>query len=298
MFDSIKQIPVDRKNSLPVSDFLTRYHGTGTPVVFGDLTKGWSATRNWSLDYLTDNVGDAKAPLYSSRREINGGQPFTPVLMVTLKEYFFRLGHEDNDLRISNLPIKAVPKLKQDFSYPRLGFDFHSSLTSLYVGGDGAVDTMVQSSKVRHTIRCHFGQRISVLLIPPIQSPFMYRVGMSQHSIQDIDFQSPQYDKYPALENLFAYVAELEHGDSLYVPAGFWHCTVYHGVGITLSLGYLSGRFSEFSSTLYNFLINRAAQAIPFSSFEGVGLSHSEHRALLSTNVRHYKAKEKRRKPK
>jgi len=64
MFELIKSISVDRKNSLPVADLHARYRNTGTPVVFGDLCQRWPALSRWTPEYLGKNIGDYNVPLY------------------------------------------------------------------------------------------------------------------------------------------------------------------------------------------------------------------------------------------
>ncbi|MBL4674273.1 MAG: cupin-like domain-containing protein [Arenicella sp.] len=283
MFESIKSIAVDRKNSLPVADFNARYRVTGTPVVLGDLTQHWQASKKWSQDYLATNAGSLQVPIYSSLVSLNHGSPYQPVLHSSLKVYLEKLRSRKSDFRVSKLPLKSVPKLQGDFLYPRLGFDFNINRTSLSIGGAGVIEPVTQSSSVVHTVRCNFGDRITVLLIPPDQSEFMYRVGHSQNSVRDLNFDQPQFDKFPALRKLSAYVAELDYGDALYIPAGFWCCATYHGVGITLSLEALRGTFTEYVDTASKFIYNRLASSMPSRQAR---FRRLEKRAVSITNAR------------
>jgi hypothetical protein len=283
VFELVNSIEVDRKNSLPVADLHARYRRTGTPVVFGDLTQHWPATKKWSADYLSSSVGDVKVPVFSNVAKINGGRPSKPVLHSRLEVYIEELLHQENDLRISKLPLNLLPELERDFVYPRLGFDFNKNLTSLSVGAQGAFEPMRQSSGVVHSVRCNFGERSSVLLIPPEQSPLMYRVGNSQYSVRDINFDQPQFDKYPALRYLSGYVAELDHGDALYIPAGFWYCVGYHGVGINLSFDSLLGGLPHYASAVGKSLIRGLRGSIPFKSER---LERLEASTISKTNAR------------
>lgn len=283
MFEQIKSIEVDRKNSLPVADLHARYRSTGTPVVFGDLTHHWPAINKWSDEYLAENIGDVQVPIFSNLASVHGGQPYKPVLHSSLKVYLEELLHKNNDLRISKLPLRSVPALEQDFLYPRLGFDFNASLTSLSLGGDSALEPMSQSSSIIHTVRCHFGEPATVLLIPPEMSGFMYRVGSSMNCVRDIDFKQPQYDKYPALKYLSGYVAELMHGDAIYIPAGFWYCVAYQGAGISLSFEALRGGLMQYAGTMSKFLLNRAMNLMPSKDAR---LAKQEKQIVVNTNKR------------
>ena len=280
MFDLIKNIAVDRKNSLPIADLHNRYRSTGTPVVFGDLTKRWPAIEEWTVDYLKAQIGHLQVPIYSNNTKINSAHPFKPVENLSLKFYLDELIHKDNDLRASNIALSEARDLRADFSYPRLGLDFNKDRTSLYIGSENSIEPMRQSSKVVHRVHCHFGETCSVLLIPSSQSDYVYPVGRSRTALSSIDFTKPHFGKYPALEKLSGYVAELHHGDALYIPAGFWYCTAYHGFGVTLSLQADDGTVMDYVDTITNSLLHRLANPLPITSAKFKRLELRTHRMI------------------
>jgi len=156
-----------------------------------------------------------------------------------------------------------LSRLKRDFNYPRLGLSFNEKRTMFEIGGASAVEPMHQTSSETQTVVCNFGDSVSVLLVPPVQSGFMYRVGNSQNTVRDIDFIQPQFEKYPALKKIFGYVAKLNHGDALYVPPGFWYCVAHHGVSIRLSFETekhtLARSFANTGLNIINSLINTSS---------------------------------------
>ena len=282
MFDLIKSIAVDRKNSLPVADLHARYRKTGTPVVFGDLCQRWPATERWTPEYLSENSSDFDVSIYSNVMKINRGWPFKPIAKLGFKGFLEDVLPEENDFRISQIDVEgSLNWLNREFSYPRLGFDFNSYRTAISIGGKRAEEPMRQASNDTHTVMCNFGDQVSVLLVPPVQSGFMYRVGHSKNTVRDIDFKQPEFEKYPALKNIFAYVADLSHGDSLYVPAGFWYNVVHHGVSIRLSFqaekGGLIKRAVKKGITEFNKLID-------VSSLSEHRLNAMEREVVIRTN--------------
>lgn len=257
MFESIRTIEVDRKNSLPVADLHARYKNTSTPVVFGDMSLRWPAYGKWNLDYFRQHLGELAVPLYSNVRELNHGLPFKSIETSLLADYLNDVIPQENDLRVSRHGLERAFCLKRDFSYPRLGFQFDPSLTSFSMGGAKALEPMRQTSSIVHTVMCNFGAPVSVLLVPAVQSGFMYRVGRSLNTVRDIDFTRPQFDKYPALEKIFGYVADLGHGDSVYIPAGFWCCVAHTGFSINLTFESVEANFPRYLATAGKTVINR-----------------------------------------
>lgn len=286
MFNLIKNIAVDRKNSLPVADFHSRYCATGTPVVFGDLTKRWPAVSAWNTDYFAQQISDINVPIYSADQSVNTKHSSKPVMDLSLKEYFKDHIHQNKDFRVSRLPLSSVKMLAEDFNYPRLGLNFNTSLSSFSFGGKGAVEPMIQASDIVQTVHCHFGEPVSLLLIPASQTQYMYKVGRTRSSISSIDFNKPHFEKFPALTKLFGYVAELEHGDAIYIPAGFWYCTAYHGAGVKLSLKVVGGSFSQYTESIKESFLNKLMNPLSISD---ASLKRKELRVHRELNAKFLK---------
>jgi hypothetical protein len=255
-------------------------------VVFGDLTRRWLATSQWSIDYMTERFSDLQVPLYSNKPNVSERHSSKPVMNSTLKLYFDELIHRKNDFRVSNVPLSLMPDLEKDFSYPRLGFEFKAELSTLGFGCKGAIEPMKKSSDIVNTVHCHFGEPASVLLIPPSQTPFIYRVGRTCSTVSSINFNKPHFKKFPALKNLSGYVAELNHGDALYIPPGFWYCTGYEGVGISLSLGAATGSLMDRAGVVGVSLLNRLMNP---SELSDARLRRLELRTHRETNARFLK---------
>jgi len=96
-----------------------------------------------------------------------------------------------------------------------------------------------------------------------------------------VDFDSPDYEKYPALDYLQGEVAELNHGDVLYIPPGYWHYIVYEEMGLSMAL-------RAFPRTPVN-LLKMIKNIIFVRTFEGlmrkiVGQSWNDRNARLAVS--------------
>ena len=74
------------------------------------------------------------------------------------------------------------------------------------------------------------------MIFPPDQSKYMYKVPHALISREDIDFDDPDYEKFPALKNAEGYITNLKHGEMLYMPEGYWHYMKYLTPGFSMSL--------------------------------------------------------------
>jgi hypothetical protein len=83
--------------------------------------------------------------------------------------------------------------------------------------------------------------RKRVLLFPYEQQHRLYRKPFEVLSLADFSryYQNngkPDYEKFPALKLADGYDFILEHGDTLFMPAGYWHHMEYLDSGFAMSL--------------------------------------------------------------
>ncbi|MEO7962211.1 MAG: cupin-like domain-containing protein, partial [Ginsengibacter sp.] len=67
------------------------------------------------------------------------------------------------------------------------------------------------------------------------RKPFEVLSLVDFSNFNDVSGQ-PDYDKYPALKYAKGYEVILDHGDTLFMPAGYWHHMEYIDSGFAMSL--------------------------------------------------------------
>lgn len=180
-----------------------------------------------------------------------------------LKDYIEMLRQGENKLRMFFYNIRTeAPMLLKDFTYPDIGLKFFDRLPVLFFGGKGAKVQMHFDIDWADILLCHFGGKKLVYLFPPEQTKYMYHVPFSFSSLFDIDYENPDYEKYPALHLLVGSVTELEHGDVLYIPPGFWHYIVYEEIGFSMALRAFPRGGRALLHMLYNLLVIRNIEGL------------------------------------
>jgi len=224
---------------------------------------GWPARDKWNIDYLKRVAGDEIVPLYSSRPAMGKQHQHAAETTMPLSDYLSLLESGENDLRMFFYNIlENVPALLDDFSYPDLGMKFFKRLPVLFVGGKGAKVQMHYDIDLANLILCHFGGRKRVLLIPPEQTKYMYKVPFSFSALHSVDFKQPDFNKHPALAKLRGYIAEINHGDALYIPSGYWHYVIYDDIGFSMTLRSMPTAFSARLTLLKNIFITRTIEGV------------------------------------
>ena len=233
----IKLLPVERVESLNRQDFLRNYKHADKPVVMEKLTQNWPARKKWTSDYFKQVAGDKLVPLYDCIPSKDHKHQHASSVTMPLRDYLERLEQGKKDLRLFfyNI-ISGAPVLTKDFSYPEIDLNFFKKLPVLFIAAEGTKVQMHFDIDYADIFLCHFGGKKRVILFPPEQTKYMYHVPFSFSSLFDVDFDTPDYEKHPALKCLQGEMAELNHGDVLYIPPGYWHYIVYEEFGMSMAL--------------------------------------------------------------
>ncbi len=229
--------PTQRVAQISKQDFLRQHKKLCRPLVIEELTRDWPARARWDAEYFSAVAGDRPVPLYDSQPSRDRKHQHAPAAEMPLRDYLGMLDQGENDLRMFFYNILAkAPELRNDFSFPDLGLPLFKKLPVLFVGGRGARVQMHFDIDHADILLCHFGGKKKVLLFHPDQTPYLYKVPFSFSSLFDINYEQPDYERYPALQYAHGEIAELKHGDVLYIPPGYWHYIMYEDIGFSMSL--------------------------------------------------------------
>ena len=108
----------------------------------------------------------------------------------------------------------------------------------LFVGGEGSVTHMHFDIDTSHIFHTQFMGRKKVLLFPFEEQYKLYQKPWEVLCQADFtDFETAfDYEKFPATSKAEGYEVILEHGDTLFMPAGYWHHMSYLESGFAVSL--------------------------------------------------------------
>jgi len=249
---------VERVSDISAQDFQKYYVKPQKPVVVENLTREWPAFEKWNFGYIKQVAGEKIVPLYNNDPVDYSKKVNEPIAEMKMSEYVDLLQNGPTDLRIFlyNL-MKQVPQLQQDYEMPDLGLNLFKSLPMLFFGGEGSNVFMHYDIDLANILHFHFAGRKRCVIIPPEQTRFMYKIPYSVICREDINFDQPDFGKWPALKHLKPYTAELKHGEMLYMPEGWWHYMKYLTPGFSMSLRSLAKKPANFSQAFYNLFIMR-----------------------------------------
>lgn len=235
--------PVDTFDNISPEDFKKNYYEPFRPVVIRDLAKAWPAYAKWNWQYFKEIVGHKKVALYNNVKS----DAYTPINTAddykTFGEYVDMIQKGPAAWRIFLFNIfDHAPQLIHDFTWPdHLMNGFVKKYPMLFTGGATSITHMHFDIDLSHILHTQFAGRKRVLLFDYNEKNKLYRKPFEVLSLADFsnyaeDKGTPDYDKFPALKYAVGYDVVLQPGDTLFMPAGYWHHMEYIDSGFAMSL--------------------------------------------------------------
>ncbi|MEM9679124.1 MAG: cupin-like domain-containing protein [Bacteroidota bacterium] len=255
---NLQNIP--RIKTISKKDFITHYFKPQKPVVIERFIEDWPAYSKWSLDYMKSVAGDKTVPLYDDR-PVDYKDGFNePHATMRMKDYVDLLKKEPTKYRIFLWNIlKEVPELQDDFSYPDFGLKLMKGLPMLFFGGEDSYTFMHYDIDLANIFHFHFEGKKQCILFDQKQTKHLYKIPHSLITREDINFANPDFEQWPALQHAKGWVCELNHGEVLYMPEGYWHYMRYITPGFSMSLRAIARNPKNLAKAVYNIFVMRSS---------------------------------------
>jgi len=234
--------PVAVFDSIDPEVFKKEYYEPCLPVVIKNLAKDWPDYSKWNWDYFKQLVGQKKVPLYNNVKS----DAYTPINTAddykTFGEYIDMISSGPAAWRIFLFNIfDHAPQLINDFTWPEhLMKGFVKKYPMLFTGGASSITHMHFDIDMSHILHTQFCGRKRVLMFPYQEQYKLYRKPWEVLSLADFSNYyidgKVDYEKFPALKLAEGHDFILEPGDTLFMPAGYWHHMEYLDSGFAMSL--------------------------------------------------------------
>lgn len=234
---------IDKVEDISPEDFKKNYYDQMKPLIITGLAKKWPAYNKWNWDYFKQIVGNEKVALYNNVKS----DAYTPINTAddykTFGEYIDMIKSGPAGWRIFLFNIfQHAPRLTKDFTWPEyLMKGFVKRYPMLFVGGATSITHMHFDIDLSHILHTQFMGRKRVLLFPNEEQYKLYRKPFEVLSLVDFSHYhegngTPDYEAFPAVRYASGYEVILEHGDTLFIPAGYWHHMEYLDSSFAMSL--------------------------------------------------------------
>jgi hypothetical protein len=254
---------VERRTGLPLSEFSQNYLYPRKPVVLTDAIADSPALSRWTLDFFASRFGhkDVQVTSGEKRYVINFARY---IAYIKLQE---RAASEDELLYLRNIQVlEEFPGLLCDFVIPsyfrrnwlgrwplRKSFPRSwSAWAELFIGPRGARFPFVHFDTVMtHAWVSQVYGRKQFWMVSPDQSAFLYPEEKRPNYSLVPNLHQPDLDRFPLFAKAQVVTCILEPGDTLFVPAGWWHTAECLTISISLSGNFVNdSNFRDFRRTM------------------------------------------------
>ena len=246
----VKRVPIKRKSNVSQVDFARDHLSSqGVPVLITDATEHWPARSKWTFDFFRTTYGSDLArawlelmgvvskvtTLASYINFLDAPAAELPGLWVGRDGRPLRVPPEPGGSPLYLLGWKAFdyhPELYSDITpAPYFVLDWVSALTptlrkvlerasgrdytAVYLGPAGSLSPLHQDFAYTHAYLAQIQGRKRAVLFSPQDSNFLYRGKVNP--------EEPDSGRFPLFDQATAYECVISPGETLFIPAGWWH---------------------------------------------------------------------------
>lgn len=231
----MKTSPIDTIGAISPEEFKKNYLIPQKPVVIKGLADQYPAGKKWTIEHIREVCGNVMVDVFDNSNS-NKGSAFTvPDLKMPFSDYVNTIvENKPTTLRMFLFNMfKSRPELRKDFPCPDIFKGVLGRIGYMFFGAKDIKVRIHQDIDMSNVLLTQFYGRKKVVLIDPKYSELLYKLPYNTYSLIDLD--KPDYEKYPGLQYIEVQECILEHGDSLYMPSGFWHYITYVDGGFSVS---------------------------------------------------------------
>ena len=233
---------IDRVEGITRKEFQEKYMKPQKPVIIKHFYGADSPIyTKWTFDYFRNELGDLEVGVFDAEgtiRKDDRSYKAAPTKM-KFREYLdlVQAGPTSKRLFLFNV-FKHKKELFNDFTFPDVADNVLKFIPMAFFGGEGAVTRIHRDMDNSNVFLTELAGTKRVVLFDPKYSDLLYRYPFSTHT--SVDINHPDYEKFPGLKKVVGYDCTINAGDTIFMPAGWWHHIEYKTAGIGFAIRSLS----------------------------------------------------------
>jgi histone arginine demethylase JMJD6 len=268
--------PLERRSNLTFQEFARNYLYPNRPVILTDASKGWRALTRWNPDFFIREFGDRQVALGKDKKRFKSTVKDFMEYCKTFTEVYTGKRVENRPYYLRNVVVGNIfPELLGDFKvhdfflpnwlerWPLKRFLplAESSSSELFVGPPGAsVPAIHRDRFMTHSWLSQVAGEKAFWAVSPQENELMYQNAENPNHSMVNSMVEPDLKRFPLFARAKIYSDVLRPGETVFIPAGWWHTAECLNLSISLS-----GNFVNHS----NFSLFRDITTLP--AFEGRG---------------------------
>jgi hypothetical protein len=240
-------LPIERRVAadLPYQEFFRQYVTVNRPVIIEGAVPQWRALRTWNPEFFKSNFGSKQvAVTYGVSQRL--GDVIDAVMASTVERpgpYLHRvIIHQDMPELLPDLTPENVYGFPGRYASPLMPHRFRrpDGYLKLLIGGAGGKFPLMHfdSDNANAAITEIFGDKEFVLFSPQ-DTRFVYPSSEGSNASLVDNLEQPDWERFPLLRKATEYRGTIRPGETIFVPAGWWHSARVINTSISVCLNML-----------------------------------------------------------
>lgn len=240
-------LPIERRIAadLPYQEFFRQYVTANRPVIIEGAVPQWRALRTWNPDFFKSNFGSKQAAVtYGVSQRL--GDFIDAVMGSTVERpgpYLHRvIIHQDMPELLPDLKPDNVYGFPGRYASPLMPHRFRrpDGYLKLLIGGAGGKFPLMHfdSDNANAAITEIFGDKEFVLFSPQ-DTRFVYPSSEGSNASLVDNLEQPDWERFPLLRQATEFRGIIRPGETIFVPAGWWHSARVVSTSISVCLNML-----------------------------------------------------------
>lgn len=224
---------IDVVENISISDFQEKYFKPQIPVKIKNFMHESPALKKWTIPFFKERIGHVKVGVFNDGVDILDRPNNIAVEHMKFGEYLDLISAGPTDKRLFAFNMyKADSSLKDDIVIPKYTKRVLPFVNLAFFGGAGSFTRIHRDADSSNLFLTEFVGEKKVVLFDESNDAFLYRYPFTIHS--GVDIENPDYEKYPGLHYARGMHTILRKGETLFMPANYWHYVRYltPGIGI------------------------------------------------------------------
>ena len=257
--------PVDKRAGLSVTEMDENFHNS-TPVVLTDAQDSWPARQKWTFEWLAEQYGDemmpcsdlapffrhcdrgnirtVQAPLREFVRYVQGRPNIFGPLQAPDRVFYANgwtpfLDHKDLLSDVSDRLYCVSDSIPTGDGPAKV---FNASLTKIFMGPAGTVSRLHHDTYATHVWLSQIRGRKQFVCYPPGETHLLHSLPVDEVDGRTslFDPSKPDYTRFPNARRAQAYSVVVEEGETVVLPARWWHWAKSLTPSITLMRNFVN----------------------------------------------------------
>ncbi len=216
-------------SAISKSEFFEAFVKKSRPIIIKHLVDHWPAMQAWSAEYFTENFAGSEIGMMDI---VNGSSDLHSYKTLPAREI-------DKKKAVASPVDFFNKKIKKDYWVPEYCANGKVLNSRIFIAPKNSSTALHRD--IPENILVLVKGRKKIILFSPKTHLYPNSIFSKHPNFSKIKLEKPDYKKFPKLHHAKPFVAEINAGDTLFIPSMWWHYVVNEEDSIAINFWWSRG---------------------------------------------------------